>query len=144
MVCSGNISIVTFTTDTGTYAGTNGPISIDGYGNLPNSCHFDPGATCEVELCDMDTLTLRTLSTDGWIFTITGDIGDLLDYEEGQVGGHVDPFPTYLGFGWYDNWQTYDLLVVSGIVSPSVTEPKQPFALSNPCCRFFIDVSFFT
>ena len=115
---SGKTSIVTFTTDTDTYAGTNGPISIDGYGNLPNSCFNVPGATCEVELCDMDTLTLRTLSTDGWIFTITGDIGDLLDYEEGRDGGHLDPFPTYLGFGWYDNWQTYDLLVVSDIVSP--------------------------
>uniref|UniRef100_A0A7S3VD17 Kringle domain-containing protein n=1 Tax=Chaetoceros debilis TaxID=122233 RepID=A0A7S3VD17_9STRA len=110
VACNEKTSIVTFTTATNSYAGTTGPISIDGYDNLPSSCHNVLGATCEVEFCGLDTLTLRTTSVDGWEFTITGDIGDLLASEEGAVEGHT--FPAWLKFGdqcYRDDWQTYDL-----------------------------------
>ncbi len=116
-ICNGKTSVITFTTDTEeTYAATNGIVSIDGYGNLPDNCKNVRGATCTFELCDMESMTLRTASTDGWSFTITGDIGDLLDYEAGPEG-HWDPFPTWLKFGARDTWQTYNLLSTTSDVS---------------------------
>ena len=69
--------------------------------------------TFEVEFCGLDTLTLRTTTGDGWRFTITGDIGDLLASEEGAVEGHT--FPTWLKFGdqcFHDDWQRYDLFSI--------------------------------
>uniref|UniRef100_A0A7S3QCG1 Kringle domain-containing protein n=1 Tax=Chaetoceros debilis TaxID=122233 RepID=A0A7S3QCG1_9STRA len=110
-ICNGNTSTITFTTDSAnSSAGTIGPASIDGYGNLSSSCYNVPGATCEVVLCDMDSMTVRMGSQNGWKFTITGDIGDLLASEEGAVEGHT--FPAWLKFGdqcYRDDWQTYDL-----------------------------------
>jgi len=108
-ICNGNTSTITFTTDSAnSSAGTIGPASIDGYGNLSSSCYNVPGATCEVVLCDMDSMTVRMGSQNGWKFTITGDIGELLASE----GGHDVPFPTWLDGNTNSNseWQTYNLL----------------------------------
>ena len=113
--CEEKKSTIAISTDSNVYVGV-ASIFVRGYGPLPKSCIENPGDTCTLELCDLDTLRLENASDDGWGFTITGDIGDLVDYEliDGNTSlTHYIPWPTWLKNGTNDSWQTYKLASTS-------------------------------
>ncbi len=90
---------------------TSGPIEIVGYGNLPLDCHNTVDAECNITVSGMSTLTLKTHSDDSWVFTISGDIGDLLSYKTAPGGTHLHNFfPTRLDKDDSDYEQTYELV----------------------------------
>merc|ERR1712127_4859 len=91
--------------------GTPGKVTIPGYGELPNSCKNSLGSTCTITLCKMDKFTIQSESTNGWEFTITGDVGDLIDAEfkdKNSIRQHISTFPTWIDTDEYDSWQTYN------------------------------------
>ena len=96
--CEEKKSTIAISTDSNVYVGV-ASIFVRGYGPLPKSCIENPGDRCTLELCDLDTLRLENPSIDGWKFTITGDIGDLVDYElkDGNIdGNYISGWPTWL------------------------------------------------
>jgi len=104
--------IITFTTMTEkvhVHSLSTESFEIVGYGEVPASCHDTYGATCNIELCGMETLEIKAKSNDGWYFTITGDIGTLLDYTTPNSGKHFPPFPTWVDGDGADNYQKYSL-----------------------------------
>ncbi len=149
--CEEKKSTITITTDSDFYAGTSS-IDVRGYGPLPESCIKNPDDTCTLELCDLDTLRLEIPGIDGWKFTITGDIGDLVDYElkDSSIDGYETAvFPTWLKKGTNDCWQTYDLESTSVVtfdvsfdIVSSFNYQVNLFARS-PSFIYFIHLSFF-
>ena len=94
------------------YAESHGLFEIEGYGYIPRKCHMTRGASCTIALCGMKTMKLWAITSDGWGFTITGDIGALLDYN--TVGSiHYAPFPTFVDGDEGDNYQEYELKYAS-------------------------------
>ena len=64
-----------FTTKDHADDASTGDFEIDGYGLIPKSCHDVPGASCDIQVCNIDSLVIHDLSgNDGWLFTISGDV----------------------------------------------------------------------
>ena len=82
---------------------------ITGYGDIPAICHNKLGAECDISVCGVDSLEIKAKGTDGWKFTITGDIGDLIDYTTVNGGQHFPPFPTWMDTDQFDFVQKYKL-----------------------------------
>ena len=49
---------------------------IEGCGLIPKSCHTNLGDTCNLEICNVDSLVIHDLSEgdDGWRFAVTGNV----------------------------------------------------------------------
>jgi hypothetical protein len=98
---------IRFETFTGWENGaSNSVFVIDGYGEIPKDCHNDLNAKCDIQIYGVKTLTIRAMGGDSWAFTISGDIGELLAYEE--AGEHRLHPPT-MDNDKYDISQTYAL-----------------------------------
>ena len=108
---------------------------IDDYGSIPENCYNQSNSECDIPLKGMKTLTIRALTSDGWAFVITGDIGPLLDNK--YVRKHLNPFPTIMDNDEYDIEQTYALeLDHAGCYDVNI---KTLVASSNTNGNFFID-----
>ena len=107
--CRKDCVVVHFETAQIDHAQSNGAFDITGYGRVPSSCHNKQGASCDIRLCGMDFLEIRAKTTDAWIFTITGDIGALVDYTTVSNGSHREPYPTAIDTDQFDSYQKYSL-----------------------------------
>jgi hypothetical protein len=95
-----------------------GKFYIAGYGYVPLKCQ-EEGAKCAITICGKNTLDIVALTRkDAWIFSITGDIGPLVEYaglgllELEQKKNYKLLFPTTMG-GKGDFYQSYMLVYVS-------------------------------
>ncbi len=125
---------VIFTTGTDSLAGSRGPIEITGYGDLPTSCHDSIGATCAIELCNMETLEIISKTWDGWYFSISGDVGILLEHNTVTGGTHVPPFPTWMDTDQFDYRQKYKLkcqTITFTTGQKSYSESPGPFEITG-------------
>ena len=64
------------------------------YGLIPKSCHDVPGASYDIQVCNIDSIVHDLSENDGWLFTITGDINvkaTLLDADQKSIA-KVDVF----------------------------------------------------
>ena len=80
---------------------------IDGYGNLPHSCHSNLGSECDIQICGRRTLVIRAYTTDEWQFEVSGDIGDLRQYKTAPTGTHK--VIATMSNDKYDYLQAYEL-----------------------------------
>jgi hypothetical protein len=87
-----------------------GTFTIDGFGDVPKSCHSSITSQCHIEVCNRETLVIRAETADSWGFTIYGDIGDLIAYETVSSGIHYAPFPTLIDTDQFDHIQVYELI----------------------------------
>jgi hypothetical protein len=89
---------VHFTTSTLRYSKSIGKFSIAGYGDVPLECQ-ERGAECDITICGRNTLDIDTSSTKMWRFSITGDIGPLVNHKDHPTSGKefLAGFPTQMG-----------------------------------------------
>ena len=89
---------VHFTTSTLRYSKSIGKFSIAGYGDVPLECQ-ENGAECDITICGRNTLDIVTSSRRMWRFSITGDIGLLVNHEDHPTSGKefLAGFPTQMG-----------------------------------------------
>ena len=123
-----------FKTDSTPYSKSNGPFEILGYGTISKECHNSLNAECDIEIDanTMDTLTIVAKTTDGWRFTISGDIGGLLNYKTVAGGSHYPPFPTWIDTDGSDSQQTYALTKFLPICNKmEVNRDIMPFMLER-------------
>ena len=90
---------------------SSGPFEIEGIGNIPEECHNTPNAECDVQIYGRNTLTMTADTNDNWRFSITGDIGELIDYKTVDGGEHYPPFPTQMDNTESDSFQIYHLKI---------------------------------
>eukprot|EP00586_Coscinodiscus_wailesii_P021702 CAMPEP_0172519416 /NCGR_PEP_ID=MMETSP1066-20121228/291403_1 /TAXON_ID=671091 /ORGANISM="Coscinodiscus wailesii, Strain CCMP2513" /LENGTH=271 /DNA_ID=CAMNT_0013301999 /DNA_START=78 /DNA_END=893 /DNA_ORIENTATION=+ len=102
---------IQFTTASEENSESQGEFSIDGYGFIPKSCHNKRGAKCTIQVCDADSLKIRALDDDGWRFTITGDVGTLIDFLTVPTGEHTAGFPTWMDTDQFDYYQRYEFVL---------------------------------
>lgn len=88
---------------------SSGSFEIQGYGVLPSHCHNEPNAECEIEIYGINVLTIKAQTSDSWEFSVSGDIGPLLNFDTAPGGMHKSPFPTIMAQDGYDTRQTYAL-----------------------------------
>ena len=93
-----------FKTDSILYSNSGGVFEIPGYGRISSECHNSLNAECDIEIDAkaMDTLTIIAKTPDAWRFTISGDVGGLLDYKTVPGGRHERPFPTWMDYDQFD------------------------------------------
>ena len=89
---------VHFTTSTLRHSKSIGRFSIAGYGDVPLECQ-ERGAECDIRICGRNTLDIVTSSRRMWRFSITGDIGLLVNHEDHPTSGKefLAGFPTQMG-----------------------------------------------
>ena len=87
------------------------------YGYVPLECLYE-GAECNIKICGRNTLDIYASGplvdhVTPWLFSITGDIGPLVDHLEHPTSGKRNTigggFPTKLGGDW-DVFQSYQLV----------------------------------
>jgi len=89
---------VHFTTSTLRYSKSIGGFHIMGYGMVPLECQ-ENGAECDITICGINTLDIDTSSRKMWRFSITGDIGPLVNHKDHPTSGKefLAGFPTQMG-----------------------------------------------
>jgi hypothetical protein len=87
---------------------SNTSFKIDGYGEIPQSCHDHLGAECDIQIYGMKLLTIRAMGNDAWGFTISGDVGELISYK--TVGTHFTHY-AIMDNDAFDVSQTYSLKI---------------------------------
>ena len=80
---------------------------IDGYGQVPISCHSSEGAECNIQICGRRTLVLTAYTMETWKFSLSGDIGKLREYKTVPGGVH-EAIPT-MDVVRHDFRHVYDL-----------------------------------
>ena len=95
-----------------------GKFYIPEYGYVPLKCQ-EEGAECDITICGKNTLDIvASTREDAWIFSITGDIGPLVDHAGLGLLEHEQEkekmlFPTTMLGGNGDFYQSYMLVYVS-------------------------------
>jgi hypothetical protein len=88
-----------------------GKFYIPEYGYVPLKCQ-EEGAECDITICGKNTLDIvASTREDAWIFSITGDIGPLVDHAGLGLKKLLFPATTMGGKG--DFYQSYMLVYVS-------------------------------
>ncbi len=127
-------------TDSSNNAASSGPFHIEGYGEIPNNCYSTVSAQCELEICNTDRLVLSAGTSDGWYFSIEGDIGSLLSHETVSGGTHYPPFPTRMDTNQYDVVQAYELFDSSQLAAGSFVSNKPYLTnLARGKCELYHD-----
>ena len=98
---------VTFVTAGGTGTGSVGPFTVEGYGQIEESCYKDAGSECTVDLPLLPSLHITAGTHDIWVFKVKDEHGDtflrrVFDYE-----GFNEPAYCYI-YQDCDYWPWYN------------------------------------
>jgi len=54
-------------------ASSGGPFTVDGYGEIPKSCHNSNHASCTIQVCNQSQLQIHAQTSDRWVFYVEVD-----------------------------------------------------------------------